>query len=243
MKKKVIICILLIILISMIFFITRKDIENGSEEKESLLPVNYVEENQETNKESNQEKITQIVKDQGLQANENIYEIAQEYDGREVVVVKTNIKYKVALAGMIKKQKPEFNEINEIMEKAPKHTGIWIAENSREKFLEVLKKITKLTYAINEDGFLEQKESWIMNDCDKSILALLNDKKLHVFDISSTTYIVDDVTGEIQEYPFEEMDPYTDYEYFEDNDKEMYILSEGIEGKVKTDECLKKIFE
>ena len=82
-----------------------------------------------------------------------------------------------------------------------------------------------------------------MNDCDKSILAMLNDKKLHVFDISSTTYIVDDVTGEIQEYPFEEMDPYTDYEYFEDNDKEMYILSEGIEGKVKTDECLKKIFE
>ena len=239
MKKKIIICLILIILISTIFFITRKNIEKGSEEKISSLPINYVEENQETN----QEQLTKIVEDQGFQADENIYEIAQEYDGREVVVVKSNIKYKVALAGMIKKQKPEFNEINEILEKAPKHTGIWIAENSREKFLEILKKITKLTYSINEDGFLEQKESWMMNDCDKSISSMLNDEKLHIFDISSTTYVVDDVTGEIQEYPFEEMDPYTDYEYFQDNDKEMFIISECLEGKINQEDCLKKIFE
>ena len=239
MKKKIIICLILIILISMIFFITRKNIEKGSEEKTSSLPINYVEENQETN----QEQLTKIVENQGFQADENIYEIAQEYDGREVVVVKSNIKYKVALAGMIKKQKPELNEINEILEKAPKHTGIWIAENSREKFLEILKKITKLTYSINEDGFLEQKENWMMNDCDRSISSMLNDEKLHIFDISSTTYVVDDVTGEVQEYPFEEMDPYTDYEYFEDNDKEMFIISEGLVGKINQEDCLKKIFE
>ena len=239
MEKKIMICLILIILISTIFFITRKNIEKGSEKKISSLPINYVEENQETN----QEKLTKIVEDQGFQADESIYEIAQEYDGREVVVVKSNIKYKVALAGMIKKQKPEFNEINEILEKAPKHTGIWIAENSREKFLEILKKITKLTYSINEDGFLEQKESWMMNDCDKSISSMLNDEKLHIFDISSTTYVVDDVTGEIQEYPFEEMDPYTDYEYFQDNDKEMFIISESLEGKINQEDCLKKIFE
>ena len=173
----------------------------GSEEPSSSLPVNYIEEDKE-NDETNQEKITQIVEDQGFQADENIYEIAKEYDGREVVVVKSNIKYKVALAGMIKGQKPEQSEINEILQKAPTHTGIWVPEKSREKFLELLKNITNATYTINEDGFLIQKESWIMNDCDKSILEMLQDKKLHIFDISSTTYVVDDATGEIQEYPF-----------------------------------------
>lgn len=241
MKKKIIICVLIMMIISIIFYIVRKSIVMESGAKIVLLPVDYTKEN-EIN-EVEEEKIVNIVEDQGFQADENIYEIAKEYDGREVVVVKSNIKYKVALAGMIKKQKPEFNEINEILEKAPKHTGIWIAENSREKFLEILKKITKLTYSINEDGFLEQKESWMMNDCDKSISSMLNDEKLHIFDISSTTYVVDDVTGEIQEYPFEEMDPYTDYEYFQDNDKEMFIISEGLDGKINSEDCLKKIFE
>ncbi len=241
MKKKIIICIILIILISLIFFITRKKIEMGSEETISSLPISY-EENIKENEESSAEK-QNFIEDQGFKADENIYEIDQEYDGREVVVVKPNIKYNVALAGAIKQQKPEFSEINEILKQAPNHSGIWVWESSRDKFLGNLKKITNTSYEFDENGFLIQKDSWMKNECDNSISKMLNDNKLHVFDIKSTTYVVDDVTGEIQEYPFEEMDPYTEYEYFEDDSKDMFIVSEGIDGKVKTEECLKKIFE
>lgn len=241
MKKKIFICISILILISVVFFITRKVVKMGSEEDVSSLPIDYINENSEEI--NNQEEITKIIENQGLQANEDIYEIGKEYDGREVVVVKSNIKYKVALAGMIEKQKPEFSSINEILEKAPKHTGIWISEQSREKFLGILKKITNATYSINEDGFLIQKENWILNEYDKSISKMLTDENLHIFDISSTTYIVDEVTGEIQEYPFEEMDPNTEYEYFESDNKDMFIISENKSGKVNQEEVLKDILK
>ena len=246
MKKKIVICLILMIAIITIFFITRKKIENGSEEENSSLPISYDDENKEndeTQKKEEQEKVEKIIEDQGFKADENIYEIEKEYDGREVAVVKSNIKYKVALAGSIKRQKPEFSEINSILENAPKHTGIWLEESSREKFLEAIKNITKATYEINEDGYLVQKENWMMNEFDKKILEMIKGDKLNVIDISSITYVVDDVTGEIQEYPFEEMDPYTEYEYFENNDKVLFVVNEGLMGKVKIEDCLKKIFE
>ena len=81
-----------------------------------------------------------------------------------------------------------------------------------------------------------------MNDYDKKIQEMLSDETLHIFDINSTTYIVDEVTGEIQEYPFEEMDPYTEYEYFSTDDKEMFIISANSYGKVNQEEILKGIF-
>lgn len=241
MKKKILICISILILISAVFFITRKAVKMGSEEDISSLPVDYINENSEEI--NNQEEITNIIEKQGLKADENIYEIAKEYDGREAIVVKSNIKYKVALVGMIEDQKPEISNINEILEKAPKHTGIWVPEKSREKFLKILKKITNATYSINEDGFLVQKENWILNEYDKSISKMLADENLHIFDISSITYIVDEVTGEIQEYPFEEMDPNTEYEYFESDNKDMFIISENKSGKVNQEEVLKDILK
>ena len=82
-----------------------------------------------------------------------------------------------------------------------------------------------------------------MNDYDKKIQEMLSDDALHIFDINSTTYIVDEVTGEIQEYPFEDMDPYTEYEYFSSDDKEMFIISANSYGKVNQEEVLKGIFD
>mgnify|MGYP004644714709 CR=1 FL=1 len=238
-KRSIIIClIMLVIIVGIIVFINSQ----FKEVEANQILVEYKDDTEEIS-ENEKNQIADISQDLGFQANENIYEMAKEYDGREVVVVKSNIKYKVALAGSIKGQKPEYSEINSVLEKAPKHTGIWIEKNSREKFLEIIKKIARATYTINQEGFLIQKENWMMNEYDQSISKKLNDEKLHVFDISSITYVVDDVTGEIQEYPFEEMDPYTEYEYFIDDNKEMFIISENLSGKVSQEECLKKIFE
>lgn len=246
MKKKVIISsivlIIILIVILVAFFITKKSQQDGSEENISSLPISYEEENEENSKQD-QEQISQITENQGLQADENIYEIATEYDGREVVRVKPNIQYKVALAGMIKKEIPDFSELDDLLTQAPTHTGIWIEETSRESFLNILNNIADSEYEINEEGFLIKKENGKMNDYDKKIQEMLSDETLHIFDINSTTYIVDEVTGEIQEYPFEEMDPYTEYEYFSTDDKEMFIISANSYGKVNQEEVLKGIFD
>lgn len=239
MNKNIIICVSIVIIIITIFIIIGKSIRIENGEKISSLLIDYTEE--DITDEQEKEKILDIVENQGFKANENIYEIEKEYDGREVVVVKSNIKYKVALAGMLKGKKPEMSEIDEILKNAPTHTGIWIAENSREKILELLKEIANATYSVDDEGFLNQKECWRMNDYDRNILEMLKEKKLHILNISSISYVVDDVTGEIQEYPFEEMDPYTDYEYFESEDKDMFIISENKEGKINQEEVLKEI--
>ena len=246
MKKKVIISsivlIIILIVILVVFFITKKSQQDGSEENISSLPISYEEENEENSKQD-QEQISQITENQGLQADENIYEIATEYDGREVVRVKPNIQYKVALAGMIKKEIPDFSELDNLLTQAPTHTGIWIEETSRESFLNILNNIADSEYEVNEEGFLIKKENREMNDYDKKIQEMLSDETLHIFDINSTTYIVDEVTGEIQEYPFEEMDPYTEYEYFSTDNKEMFIISANSYGKINQEEILKGILD
>lgn len=243
MIKKISIGLPILVIILIIFFILYNKNRIGSEEFSSL-PIDYMEskENEEKN-EQVQEQIIQIIENQGLQADEDIYEIANEYDGREVVVIKPNIQYQVALAGMIKKERPEFSEVNELLTKAPTHTGIWIEESSREKFLTILKNITNADYEINEEGFLNQMGSWKMNEYDKKIKQMLGDGNLYVFNICSTTYIVDEVTGEIQEYPFEEMDPYNEYEYFSSQNKKMFIISGNSSGKIDQKEVLKNILE
>ena len=173
MIKKIAICLSIMIIISIIFFIVFQQKETGSEEQISSLPVTYEEEKEEEVNEQEQEQITQIIENQGLEADENIYEIATEYDGREVVRVKPSIQYQVALAGMLKKDIPEFSEINDLLKQAPTHTGIWIEETAREKFLSILKNITNANYEINDEGFLVQNTTWNMNKYDNGIKQML----------------------------------------------------------------------
>ena len=45
--------------------------------------------------------------------------------------------------------------------------------------------------------------------------------------IENDYYIVDDVTGEILDYNFENMDKYQTYEYFEDNDRIIVFVTEN----------------
>ena len=134
MNKKIIICIFTIILVILIItgvILINNNSNTGS--GETPLPVDYENENKEENiieKKETQEKITNMIENQGFSANENMYELAEEYDGRQTLIVKSSIQYKVALSGMLKKEKPEFQEIDELLKKAPSHTGIFIEETS-----------------------------------------------------------------------------------------------------------------
>lgn len=203
MKKKVIIIssiIVLILVILTVAFFTYKRFKNKPEDvdQNSIEQENVsFDEKQENTSSEDQNKIGDIIENQGFDADENIYELGTEYDGREVVVVKSSIQYKVALAGMIKGEKPEFSELDSLLNQAPTHTGIWIEKKSRSKFLEIVNKVTDGKYEINDYGFLVQIQT-SENMYDKQISEMISDKSLYIFDISSTTYLVDEVTGDIR---------------------------------------------
>ena len=145
---------------------------------------------------------------------------------------------------MIKNAKPEFNELEEIFEnKFPKENGIWIEENSRNSFLDLLRnnENIKSEYYINEKGYLKIKNKNSQTDADNKIENSINGNKQFIIDISSVCYIIDDVTGEILDYNFENLDKYQTYEYFEDDNKMLVFISENKHNKLNKNDIIQSV--
>lgn len=162
------------------------------------------------------------------------------------MTVKANVKYKVALAGMIKKTQPSFEELDKILEqKSPKYRGIWIEQNSRDKLLKLFNSSEKINskYSINNEGYLEIVEKNFQTNYDKKIENAINGEKQYILDISSVCYIVDDVTGEILDYNFENMDKYQTYEYFKDGDKNIIFINQNTDNQLASSEIIDSIIE
>ena len=187
--------------------------------------------------------VEEIKNEIGATGNTDIYEVEQEYDGRNILTVKPSIKYKVAFAGMIKKTKPSMNELDNIVEeKLPHKTGIWVEEKSRDKILEIFNDgDVNSKYLIDDDGYLKIDRKNDQNDNDKKIEKVINGNKQYILDISSVCYIVDDITGEILDYNFENMDKYQTYEYFEDKDKYILFVTENSNNVLTNLEIFKSI--
>lgn len=175
--------------------------------------------------------------------DENIYEVQKEYDGREVVVIKPSLQFKVAMAGAIIKEKPQLSAIENILKEAPTKNGIWISKSSREEFLKIINEITTQHYIVDSEGYLVQEQTGNSNEIDKAITKIIKDKKLRAFDISSITYLIDEVSGEIEEYPFEDIDPETPFEYFETNNESLYVLTSNSSKKMDYKNIIKEIIE
>lgn len=192
---------------------------------------------------TNEQKIEDIKQDLGYNNTDTtIYEIKKEYDGREVISIKPNIQYKVAMAGVIKNEKPEFSEIDNLLERAPNKTGIWIENSSREQFLDILKKIANCEYTINEEGYLMQEQKDNSNEIDKLINTAMNNKKNYSICINSIAYLVDEVTGNIEEYPFEEIDPEQSFELFETENASLYVITKNTYKKLDYKNIIEEVF-
>ena len=238
MKKSHILFIILIIsIISIIYILSNFNKKQKIESKDELSKQN-IEENVENK--LTEQKIEDIKENLGYNntPNSEIYEIKKEYDGREVIAIKPNIKYNVAMAGAIKNAKPEFSEVDKILEQAPNKSGIWITEDSREKALNIIKQIAKASYKI-DNGYLIQEDINNTNEIDEKLKQLINGKKIYAIDIAEITYIVDEVTGNIEEYPFAEIDPKTPFELFETENASVYIINSNIDKMIED----KYIFE
>ena len=188
--------------------------------------------------------VSQLKEEYKMTGENDLYEVQTEYDGRKVLVIKPNIDYKVAFAGAIKKSTPQFSEIDTIFEENyPKKSGVWIEKDSQEKILDYLQNSDKLQskYSIDEDGYLKVSKAQNESDFDKKLDKIIESKNSYVLAISGTSYMVDVVTGEIVDNPYESMESYQTYEYVENENNKIIFITENVEKKLTDNEIFESI--
>lgn len=188
------------------------------------------------------EQIEEIKNETGATADTNIYELRTEYDGREVLQVKPEVQMQAVWAGIEKNDSPTEEETNSLWSSKPTKTGIWISPNSRETFLTILIDNDIHNFKINDEGYL-YKDGTSQNDMAKRIEEMINSNIIYIIDISGTCYIRDEMTGELIEYPFEQMDPYQVCEpyYYENNI--ILEITTNVAGKLTNQEILSAIIQ
>lgn len=200
-----------------------------------------------TNQKEEKNKIENLKYDTGAVGDSNIYETQRDsYDGREVLMIKPSIKYKVAFAGMIKKDLPTIEEADKIyQDNYLEKNGIWIEEDSREVVQEILndKSFFQSKYIINEEGYVIIEKENQANENDKKMQRVIKGKKQYIISISSLCYIVDNITGEVLDYSFEDMDRYQTYEYFEDQNRVILFVTENKNKQLSKEEIINSILE
>lgn len=246
-KKMLAILIIIVIIILLIIYTiisnkkakSKKNENTENENKQTNSIEVHLEENEISMQE--QKEIQDLKQDVGMTGEDKIYEV-QEDEGKKVVTVKSEIKYRIAYEGMIKKSKPDISKPDEnIILNHPKNAGIWIENDSKEKFMKLLKTITNSTYKIGDNGYLSIESKNTQNDNDKKIEQIINGNNLYLISISSTCYIIDDVTGEVLDYCFEDLDQYQQYEYFKDTDKMLIFITENKKNQLDNIEIIKNV--
>lgn len=253
-KNKKIILVTILVILTIVIILAVKSLNKRKEKKSDTdidMDTNTIEYINDIYTEINKNEIeyqenttVEDLKAQtGVTANNEIFEIEEEYDGRKVLTVKPSLKYKVAFAGMIKNSIPKMNEIDKISEESlPQYTGIWIEKSSRNKILQLVNgENTNSKYYIDEQGYLKISQKNNQNENDKKIENAINSGKQYILDVSSICYIVDNVTGEILDYNFEKMDKYQTYEYFNDDNRTIIFINENSSNQLTKKEILESI--
>lgn len=255
MKKKIIIgvAIILVVLVIIVAAILINNKENDKVAVDNTATGNIIEENnntknnveEEINTDEENQKIDEIKYNTGATGDSNIYEVQiDSYDGREVVVVKPSIKYKVAFTGMVKNDLPQMQEVNQIYEdNKPEKNGIWVESDSRDKILSMFNNsgIFNNTYTIDQDGYIIIQGESNPNENDTKVINAINSEKQYILSVSSICYIVDDLTGEIQRYSFENMDRYQTYEYFDNGNQYIIFLTENKNNQLSDIEIINSL--
>lgn len=218
MNKKILLGIILIIISITIGIIIYKI------NKPKELPVKVEVDTDNKNEISSTDKTIEEIKDEtGATADNDIYEVQKEYDGREILSIKPDVQFETVLAGILENGKPSKEDI-EKLDLSKFHKGVWISETSRNKLLQILKKCEIENFEIDGEGYLYKKED-SENEYSLKLEKLINSEKLTIIDIKGICYIRDDMTGEIVEYPFKDMDPYQICENFETDGGKIIIIT------------------
>ena len=176
------------------------------------------------------EEIEDIKNEINATGNNDIYQVEEEYDGRKILQVKPDVQFDVDLAGIIKSSIPKKSEITGLLRQAPNNNGIWISEQSRESFSNLLRNNNIDNFTISEDGYLQIDSNLENSDVINKLINMINSDKLYIINMTGIAYERDYISGEIVEYPFEDMDP---YQIIESYQKENKIILEITTNKNK----------
>ena len=245
MKKKILISVIAIfILIGFIFYIIFYFSNKGSREvSNQQKDNNEIIENQagQSGKSEQNDEIERIKETINAKGKTDIYQIETEHDGRKIIQIKPEVQFDVDLAGILKNDKPYENEIEKILEKRPQEKGIWISEQSREQFMKILENNNLNNFSVNNDGFLKIKNENISNSIAKELKKMIESERQYIINIKGKSYERDYISGEIVEYPFEEMDPQQVVEIYE-KDKDIILeLTKNKNGKITDKEILETV--
>ena len=242
-NKKVVIGIIVIVCIAVgvsIIFMNKNsdDTENRN---------NFVNDYSNVNKENeisyqNDVSVGELKNETGLTGDDSIYQIDTEFDGRKVLNIKADIQYKVALAGVLQNDMPNYNDVDNVIQEASlTKNGIWVEESSREKIINLLKTITESEYEISSDGFLNIINKENQNEYDKKIEKIINGEAQYIIQIADKYYELDTVTGEVVEYPYQRLDPYQTYDVVEDINNRIYFLNTNSDNKISNEDIIKDV--
>lgn len=249
-KKKILIITLIVIILVIVGIIVIKSISNKNKEKENInntntqnleVPNVEIDKNQIDYQENT--TVNELKDFTGASGDSDLYEITTEYDGRKVLKIKDNKQYDVTMAGILKQAKPEYSEIDNLKQKAPNKTGIWISQNSKTEFLNLLKEITNSKYTINEEGYLEIEDKSSQNETDKRLEKIILADKLFAIDISGTDYTIDSVTGQIVENPFEQLDSYQAFDYVANDGSYIIVITTNKQKSLSNSEIIKYVIQ
>lgn len=208
MKKNILIVVLLVVVVVIaIILIFNNNTEKNNDQN---ILQNDIQNNDFMNRmvSTDANEINAIKNEINATGQTDIYQIEEEYDGRRIIQVKPDVQYQVALAGIIKNGIPAEDEINTLLEQAPTNSGMWISESSREKFMDLLNSNNISDFEISNDGYLKCNKQGNLTEQEEKLKNMAESDKLYVIDMSGKTYQRDYISGEVIEYPFEEMDPY-----------------------------------
>lgn len=244
--RTIIVLILIIALSFLILKVYQKELKIKEQEKEEQAYKQEIQKQKQSQIEYQENTdLEQLKQNIGATGNSNFYTVETETDGRKVLVIKANLQYKIAFAGMISRQKPELDKIDKIYEENhPTENGIWIEKQSQKVFLETLEKMTEYQYEITEKGYLKQKETnHSQNEKDKQINKLLKKEKQYLITIQDTNYQMDPITGEIIDNPFTKIDAYQSYEIVEDQNKIVTFISSNQKQVLKQEQILQNVLD
>lgn len=248
-KRKLVITIAIIFIIISIFCIARYIIVNNKNEiqnKENNQTENWDNQYSEVDKNdinyNNTDDVDKLKEQMGLTAPSDVYEISEEFDGRKTLNVKAEILYKTAFVGIVNQEKPEMENLDKVFEtKYPTRSGIWISERAREKIVKILNENLQTKYSVDTDGYLNIADNSKQNEKDKKIEQIIKSNKKIILDICDFDYEVDNVSGEIVEYPFSQLGDTIDI--VNNNEDKILVLSESKIENVSNNDIIENLID
>lgn len=243
MKKKYIIFTIIVIILFIIFTVLgiKKSKYNKMNENVQNMYNQMKDDSVMYNENSSLEDLK---KEYSITGEDSLYEVQTEYDGRKALIVKADINFKVAFAGLIKKEQPVYSEIDKIFENNyPLNNGIWIEESSRAKIQKFLNENLNSKYEIDGEGYLKIIEKNQQSENDIYLEKLIKGNKKYILNISSICYMVDAVTGNIIENPYDDFGEYQTYEYFSMEDNMIIFITENSANKLTEKEIFESVLE